>query len=169
MQISLEWVNELIDLETISLDYLINKLTLGGFEVEEVLEVELNKTTTTALDISATANRSDSLSIQGLSLEIAALLNTAPKISKYSIGTFPWVDQITAIEYVSLNHEDCSGFITLQIDNITNFTSPNWLQEKLISSGVKPENNLLDFQNYIILETGYPMEIYDFDKILKKN
>lgn len=167
MQISLKWVNELIDLETISLDYLINKLTLGGFEVEKVLEVELEKATTIALDISATANRSDSLSIQGLSLEIAALLNTAPKISKYSTSAFSWIDQIKTIKHLTLNHKDCSGFISLQINNVTNFTSPKWLQEKLIASGIKPENNLLDFQNYIILETGYPMEIYDFDKIVK--
>ena len=39
MQISLKWINELVNIETIQLDDLIDKLTLGGFEVEEVLEV----------------------------------------------------------------------------------------------------------------------------------
>jgi phenylalanyl-tRNA synthetase beta subunit len=75
MQISLKWVNELVNIETVNLDYLIEKLTLGGFEVEEILELEINKKKEIALDISATANRSDSLSIQGISKEIAALLN----------------------------------------------------------------------------------------------
>ena len=42
MQISLKWINELINIEKIQLDQLIEKLTLGGFEVEEILEVEIN-------------------------------------------------------------------------------------------------------------------------------
>ena len=75
MQISLKWVNELVNIETVNLDYLIEKLILGGFEVEEILELEINGQTEIILDISATANRSDSLSIQGISKEITALLN----------------------------------------------------------------------------------------------
>jgi phenylalanyl-tRNA synthetase beta subunit len=74
MQISLKWVNELVNIETVNLDYLIEKLTLGGFEVEEIIELKIDQKEI-ALDISATANRSDSLSIQGISKEIAALLN----------------------------------------------------------------------------------------------
>ena len=60
---------------TVNLEYLIEKLTLGGFEVEEIIELEINNKKTITLDISATANRSDSLSIQGISKEIATLLN----------------------------------------------------------------------------------------------
>jgi phenylalanyl-tRNA synthetase beta subunit len=78
MQVPLKWIKELIDIETIKLDELIEKLTLGGFEVEEILEVEINNKKQTVLDISATANRSDSLSIQGISSEIASLLNKPP-------------------------------------------------------------------------------------------
>lgn len=167
MQISLEWVNELVELKTIELEDLINKLTLGGFEVEEILEIKLGRKKTIALDISATANRSDSLSIQGISLEIAALLNNAPKISNYSTKTFPWSKQLASFNTSKLKHKNCYGFITITIDNLTNFTSPKWLQNKLIASGLIPENNLVDFQNYIILETGYPIEFYDFNKIIK--
>jgi phenylalanyl-tRNA synthetase beta subunit len=74
MQTSLKWINELVDIESINLDTLINKLTLGGFEVEDTLKVQVENQTQLALDISATANRSDSLSIQGISKEIATLL-----------------------------------------------------------------------------------------------
>ena len=42
MQISLKWVNEIINIQNINLDYLIEKLTLAGFEVEEIIEVEEN-------------------------------------------------------------------------------------------------------------------------------
>ena len=83
MQISLQWVNELINIKTVNLEYLIDKLTLGGFEVEEIMEIELDHKKTITLDISATANRSDSLSIKGISKEIATLLNKPYRTSKY--------------------------------------------------------------------------------------
>jgi len=169
MQISLKWVNELVNIETVNLENLINKLTLGGFEVEEVLEVEIDNKKTVALDISATANRSDSLSIQGLSLEIAALLNDAPKVLNYSTQNCPWFQQLENLSPTVLTQKDCSEFIALTIENCNDFTSPKWLKQKLIASGITPENNLLDFQNYILLETGYPFEFYDLDQIYLKS
>lgn len=165
MQISLEWINELVDLQTISLNDLVNKLTLGGFEVEEILEIKVGNKKTTALDISATANRSDSLSIQGLSLEIASLLNQRTKYSMYSKTQYSWKSQVKNLFSSTLNEPDCLGFITLTIENIKDFNSPKWLQQKLYSSGITPQNNLIDFQNYIALETGYPLELYDLQKI----
>ena len=83
MQLSLIWINELLNIEITELDSLVEKLTLGGFEVEEIQEVEINKKKQTVIDISATANRSDSLSAQGLGAEIAILLNQPIKIGKY--------------------------------------------------------------------------------------
>ena len=168
MQISLRWVNELVNLTTVNLDDLITRLTLGGFEVEEILEVELLNTTTTALEISATANRSDSLSIQGLSLEIAALLNNIPKRTRYSINVCPWSQLLETIPLISPSQTACSGFSSFIIENVSDFSSPKWLQQKLIASGFAVTNTLTDFQNYILLETGYPLEFYDLDKIYSK-
>jgi phenylalanyl-tRNA synthetase beta chain len=168
MQISLRWVNELVDLDPINLDDLITRLTLGGFEVEESLEVKLPNRTTIALEISATANRSDSLSIQGLSIEIAALLNKIPKQLKYSTKICPWSSLLESSESMSTIHSICSGFISLSIENVDNFNSPKWLQEKLLASGFPITNNLLDFQNYILIETGYPVELYDLNQIFSE-
>jgi phenylalanyl-tRNA synthetase beta chain len=63
---------------------------------------------------------------------------------------------------------NCSTFLAVIIKNVKNFTVPKWIKQKLISSGITPVNNLLDFQNYILLETGYPFAFYDFDKICSK-
>lgn len=166
MQISLKWVNELVNIETVNLDYLIEKLTLGGFEVEEI--IELNNKQEIALDISATANRSDSLSIQGISTEIAALLNKPCKQSNYSIENLNWKQDIENVSSVIQNEENCSTFICMTVENLTDIKVPKWLKNKLISSGLTPTNNLLDFQNYILLETGYPFEFYDLEKISSK-
>jgi phenylalanyl-tRNA synthetase beta chain len=168
MQISLKWINELINVKQITLDNLIEKLTLGGFEVEEILELNINKEKQLVLDISATANRSDSLSIQGISLEIAALLNQQPKISTYSLQTFDWKHKIKNLSEPHLSENTCSTFISVIVENINDRTIPKWIKEKLISSGITPLNNLLDFQNYVLLETGYPFAFYDFDKIYSK-
>jgi len=168
MQISLKWVNELVTIETTDLKYLIEKLTFGGFEVEEILQVEINNQKTISLDISATANRSDSLSIQGISTEIAALLNKPSKISKYSIKNLNWKEQIDSLCPFVANQNDYVRFLAITVENVTNFTIPQWLKQKLIYSGVTPVNNLLDFQNYLLVETGYPFEFYDLDKIYSK-
>ena len=168
MQISLKWINELVDIEKLNLDDLVDKLTLGGFEVEEILELEINNTKEIVLDISATANRSDSLSIQGISAEIATLLDKPLKKLPYSTSIKTWKNEI---EKVSANIPEgisCSTLLAITVENIVNMTSPEWLKEKLISSGVTPTNDLLDFQNYILLETGYPFNFYDFDKITSK-
>jgi len=163
MQISLKWVNELVNIDTVNLDYLIEKLTLGGFEVEEI--IELNDKKEIALDISATANRSDSLSIQGISTEIAALLNKPCKKSKYFIENLNWKQDIENLSSISEDEINCSTFICMTVENLTDLTVPKWLKNKLISSGLTPTNDLLDFQNYILLETGYPFEFYDLEKI----
>ena len=165
MEISLKWIKELVDIDDIKLEDLIEKLTLGGFEVEEVLEIDINNEKTITLDISATANRSDSLSIQGLSLEIAALLNKSLNISKYSKSIFNWKKEIENVSEISSLNNDCSTFIALTVENVKDLSVPKWVKQKLIASGITPQNNLLDFQTYILLETGYPFEFYDLDKI----
>lgn len=168
MQIPISWINELVKIETIQLDDLIDKLTLGGFEVEEVLELEVNNEKQIVLDISATANRSDSLSIQGFAAEIAALLNNEVKISEYLTKPDLWKQDLeTKAELIEAD-SNCSMFLAIQVENVTNISVPKWITQKLLSSGILPSNDLFDFQNYVLLETGYPFCFYDFEKICSK-
>nr|YP_010516873.1 phenylalanine tRNA synthetase [Haslea pseudostrearia]UXN44655.1 phenylalanine tRNA synthetase [Haslea pseudostrearia] len=168
MQISLKWINELVDIQTIKLNNLVEKLTLGGFEIEEILEIEINNEKEIVLDVSATANRSDSLSIQGISKEIAALLNKPINSFNYLVENSNWKKDIENQSASFSNQYYCSTFLAMTVENITNTSVPNWLKQKLISSGYTPTNNLLDFQTYLLLETGYPFEFYDLDKICSK-
>lgn len=165
MQVSLTWINELVNIETIKLDTLIEKLTLGGFEVEEILEIETNKKKQIVLDISPTANRSDTLSIQGISTEIAALLNENVKISDHTLKNTQWKKSLENKRENLDENCNCSIFVSVIVENLTNLTTPNWIKEKLKISGIPISNDFLDFQNYIILETGYPFQLYDISKI----
>ena len=165
MYTSLDWLNELVDVKTIQLDNLIDKLTLGGFEVEETLEINLNKQKRTVFDISATANRADSLSIKGIAKEISALLDKPICSSNY---THQNLEYHKAIEETFLRSEpvtEYSTFVAFTIEDLTDLTVPKWITEKLICSKIEPSNTLFDFQNYVLLETGYPFEFYDLEKI----
>jgi phenylalanyl-tRNA synthetase beta chain len=165
MQISLKWINELVNVDAVNLDELIEKLTLGGFEVEETLEIEVNNKKQLILDISATANRSDSLSIQGISTEMAILLNQPPKTSNYLLKTKKWKQIIDNNIKIIAMDDHCSIFVSVIVENLTALSVPKWITQKLRSCNITPLNNLLDFKNYILLETGYPLEFYDFEKI----
>ena len=168
MYTSLDWINELVSLETVQLNDLIDKLTLGGFEVEETLEIEVNRQKKTTLDISATANRADSLSIKGIAKEVTALLNTQSLESSYTQQALKYQEQIEDVLISSKPSINYSTFVAVTIENLTDVTIPKWLTEKLLCSEIEPSKNLLDFQTYILLETGYPFEFYDLEK-LKQN
>jgi phenylalanyl-tRNA synthetase beta chain len=168
MQIPISWINELVKIEDIELNSLIEKLTLGGFEVEDILEIEFGNQKQIALDISATANRSDSLSIQGISSEISSLLNASIKNSDYLIKSDNWKKYIESKTKVAASNSNYSIFVALVVENFSDTTIPKWMTRKLINSGITPCNTLVDFQNYILLETGYPVCIYDFEKLCLK-
>lgn len=165
MHISLKWINEFVNLESIKLETIIDKLTLCGFEVEEILELEKNNQKQIVLDISATANRSDSLSIYGISTEIATLFDLPLKISKFTLKNENWKKLFESKRSLFLENSNCSMLIGVTIENLNNQTVPKWITDKLIFSNKIPVNSLLDFQNYILLETGYPFEFYDKKKI----
>ena len=162
MYISLNWINELINLKNIKLEDLINTLTLGGFEVEDILKINILTNEDIILDISSTPNRADSLSIKGISQELKSLLNENIKINKYRRDS-NLIQQNSIKNSLKLNN--CSNFIALTVENLTNHTVPQWIKNKLIASQIQPLNNLLDFQTYLLLETGYPFEFYDLKKI----
>ena len=165
MYISLDWINELVNIKSIKLNKLVDKLTLGGFEVEEIVELNINRQNKVMLDISATANRADSLSIKGIAKEISALVDKPIKQVKYIDENSKYIENFQENLLSSEEKIACSTFVALTIENLTDLTVPKWITEKLHCSGIEPANNLLDFQTYILLETGYPLEFYDLEKI----
>lgn len=168
MQVSLKWIGELVSIESVNLDDLIDKLTLGGFEVEEIITRKINNKNQLILDISATANRSDSLSIQGISAEIITLLKKPLKISNYSLKILNWKEKTEKVSNIISSQHNCSNFVTVIVENINSIKVPKWIKQKLISSDIPITDSLLDFENYILLETGYTFAFYDFSKICEK-
>lgn len=169
MLISLNWLNQLVDIETVNLEHLLEKLTLGGFEVEELLELKIDKKKEIIIDISATANRTDSLSIKGIAKELISLINIKQKQTNFLTDNLSFKNKIKEFLSPSYSFKDCTLFFAITIENLVNYNSPYWLKQKLLSAGILPLNNLLDYQNYILIETGYPFEFYDLEKVKKKS
>ncbi|BAZ17337.1 phenylalanyl-tRNA synthetase subunit beta [Calothrix sp. NIES-4071] len=114
------------------------------------------------LDVTATANRADALSMVGIAREVAALTN-----GKLSIPEPP---EITAEATPALNLkvEDsnaCPTYIGTIIENIKIAPSPDWLQQKLRAAGTRPINNVVDITNYVLLEWGQPLHAFDRERL----
>ncbi len=59
----------------------------------------------------------------------------------------------------------CLGFSGISIDNVTVQDSPDWMKERLEACGLRAINNIVDISNYVMLELGHPLHIFDRDTI----
>ena len=117
----------------------------------------------TILEIGLTPNRSDCMALTSFAYEVAAILNrevNLPKVTPNGIDG----SEIN----VKVETELCSFFGAKLVKGVTTKESPAWLKNALIASGIKPINNIVDISNFVMLETGQPIHMYDYDKLKKK-
>lgn len=156
MNISWQWLNELVDLQDITPENLAEQLTLASFEVESITK---NIHCDTIINISTTSNRADTLSIVGIVREIAAIIKKPPK--KQYIR-FPF-----EIQYKNIldTNNPCKHHIYTSIFNVKIESSPKWLQIRLKNHDIQPQNNIIDILNFIYIKWGQSIEVYDLNKI----
>ncbi|NEP12122.1 MAG: phenylalanine--tRNA ligase subunit beta [Symploca sp. SIO2C1] len=111
------------------------------------------------LDLTATANRADALSMVGIAREVAALTGVS-----FRLPEIP--DKSIASESGSLNlkiteSQACPAYIGTVIEELKIAPSPEWLQRRLQDAGVRPINNVVDVTNYVLLEWGQPLHAFD--------
>ena len=113
------------------------------------------------LDLSITPNRADALSMRGLTYELGALYNNkvdfkdVEKEENY---------EATSLQ-VAIESDSCRNYVGQVVKNIEVKSSPLWLQTRLMNSGIRPINNIVDITNFVLLEFGQPMHAFDKDLV----
>lgn len=120
-------------------------------------------------EIGLTPNRMDAMSHLGVAKDVCAYLTHHYKKTTKVIlpfkNNFKPDDHSRPVKVEIKNPEDCKRYAGVSISGITVTDSPDWLQNKLKSIGLRPVNNIVDITNYILHETGQPLHAFDLDKI----
>ena len=122
----------------------------------------------TVIEYEITANRIDAASHIGVARDLYAYLRshdmpatlTIPSVKAYPDRK----DGASFIPYVEAP-DGAPRYVGITLDGIKVGPSPKWLQEKLLSIGVRPINNVVDISNFVLFETGQPLHTFDADKI----
>ncbi|CAM9914723.1 unnamed protein product [Chrysoparadoxa australica] len=59
----------------------------------------------------------------------------------------------------------CLAYFGLSVDGIKVGESPAWIKDRLLAVGLRPINNIVDISNYVMLELGMPLHIFDREEI----
>jgi len=138
------------------LDYSVNvgeENVLGMLGLDDVI-----------LDLKLLANRPDMASMENVAKEVAALLNEKEKIKEWDD-----VSSTPCSIKVSSKTASCPAFSIREVKGVKVAPSPKWLVSRLLSSGIRSINNIVDIGNYVMLLTGQPLNMYDLSKISSKS
>ena len=118
------------------------------------------------VDFELTANRGDLLSILGMAYELGAIYDKTVKpveIDYKEVG-----EDINKEFSVDVDTDSCKLFLAKKAKNVIIKESPNFIKNRLIASGIRPINNVVDISNYVMLELGQPLHFYDADSLGRK-
>lgn len=138
-----------------------------GMPAKEYFHLEEDYT----LEVAITANRSDATSHIGVARDIVAVLNTRTGADKKIL--WPEVADLSQARNTTANPisvtverpDLCPRYTGIVLENVKVADSPEWLQNKLRTIGIRPINNVVDITNFVLMEVGQPMHAFDADKI----
>ena len=113
------------------------------------------------IDVSITPNRQDCMGVRGIARDLAAAgLGTLKPLSVPTIdGEGPGPDIRTD------DTGGCPAFYGQSVSGVTNGTAPDWMTRRLLAIGQKPISALVDITNYVMIDLGRPLHVYDKAKL----
>ncbi len=139
--------------------YIFNEEYPLGSDVFSLLDLDSE-----VIEIELTPNRPDCISILGMSRETAATFGL--KLNKPEISIKNEVEDISKyFKSIEIESKNCNRFYGRVVKDVTIKPSPIWMQNALISAGVRPISNIVDVTNYVMLELGQPLHSYDLNTL----
>lgn len=114
------------------------------------------------IELQLTPNRSDCLGMIGVAYEIAAVFNR-PLL--FSPSTSVDIEASLKVNVRIEHEEDCPFYAGQVVSDLSLGETSQWMKNRLIASGIRPINNIVDVTNYVMIETGQPLHAFDFGKI----
>lgn len=118
------------------------------------------------LDLDVTPNRADALSVRGNAWEVAAIYGRQPEFSSEDVDTFAKQSDLAKLVSIQVDDPDMvPEYNAFLVRNVKIQPSPLVVQVRLMKSGIRPINNIVDATNYVLLEYGQPLHAFDYDKL----
>ena len=126
------------------------------------------------LEVAITANRMDAISHIGVARDVVAVRNTREGMQLQI--KWPEVDGSVCCNTVATNPKEairvtvedpdlCPRYTGITLRGVRVGESPEWLQNRLRTVGLRPINNIVDVTNFVMMEVGQPLHAFDADKI----
>lgn len=113
------------------------------------------------IDVAITPNRQDCMGVRGIARDLAAagLGTLKPLDVEPAKGEGPGPDVRTD------DSVGCPAFFGQSVSGVVNGASPDWMQRRLKAIGQKPISALVDITNYVMIDLGRPLHVYDRAKL----
>lgn len=155
MKISITWLKEYVKFG-LPYEKLAGLLTIAGLSVDTIESTNGD----TCFTIDVPSNRPDCLSMIGIAREVAILTSTGIKLPKINYSEKGKdISQFLSVEVPA--KELCPRYTARIVSGIKVGDSPEWLQNRLKSCGIRPVNNIVDITNYVLVECGQPLHAFD--------
>lgn len=118
----------------------------------------------TVFDISLTPNLGHCANVIGIARELSAVTGMPLRYPKIEIKENKQSTEKAAHVIVE-DGKGCPRYACRVIKNVKIGPSPEWMQKRLSSCGLRPINNIVDITNYVLLEMGQPLHAFDYDKL----
>ena len=133
-------------------------MTFAGFALDEIEGT--GETATLVLDV--LSNRPDAQCIVGLAREVAAILHVELKNPPVDCQQMESGEPANALAKVEVEDAKLCPRYTARVIRVVKVApSPKWLQDRLISLGLQPRNNIVDVTNFICFELNQPLHAFD--------
>jgi len=160
MKVAYNWLKDFVDV-TASPEELASRLALSGTNVAGIEKGAHGA----VIDAEVSSNRPDCLGMAGIAREIGAIYRVPVKTAAPRPVESSSAKASDAVSVKIAAPELCGRFTARVIRGVKIQPSPSWLKERLEAAGVASISNVVDISNYVMLELGHSLHVFDYDLV----